>query len=38
MTCEPEALAGMGTHYIQRLARGLNAVMIFYEFELTDAL
>lgn len=33
MKCEPEALAGMSTHYIQRLTRELNAVMIFYKFQ-----
>lgn len=38
MKCEPETLTGMSTHYIQRLARELNTVMIFYKFEKTDAL
>lgn len=38
MKCEPEALAGTSTHYIQRLTRELNAVMTFYKFVQTDAL
>lgn len=38
MKSEPEALAGISTHYSQRLAREFNAVMIFYKFERTDAL